>query len=118
MSGDENKSWEERRSSPRVAARIGVRFGDSAQAARALNAYSVNVSTGGLCLLTRKEYDIGHPLKLSLSVEGYELELEGEVAWVRGGAVGVRFVNLTLAARVQLEELVKALPRTPTTRSK
>lgn len=99
----------DRRRDSRVPARIEVRFRESAHAARALRAYSLNFSVGGLCLKTQKQYAIGQKLLLDLQVEARQLSLVAEVAWVRGGAIGVRFSELNPGDREALEQLVSQL---------
>jgi len=102
-------SGEDRRQHERVPARIEVRFGQADQAARALRAYSLNFSVGGLCLKTRRAYDIGDRLNLSMTIEGQEFALTGAVAWARPGAIGVRFEGLKDEDRQRLQALVQAL---------
>jgi uncharacterized protein (TIGR02266 family) len=107
-------SWEgkaDRRQHERVAARIEVRFQHTAEAARALRAYSLNFSAGGLCLKTQRKYALGDVLRLSISVEDREFALSGVVAWVRPGAIGVRFDKLSDADRAGLTELLSSLKR-------
>lgn len=99
----------ERRTDPRFAAHFDVRFSRASDAARALNAFSTNFSSGGLCLRSRTTYAVGEPLSLALTVEGALFELEGVVSWVRGDAVGVRFVNLQPPVRARLEKLARTL---------
>lgn len=102
---------QERRREERVPGRVEVRFTDGTQAARALKAYSLNMSVGGLCLRTSRRYEVGARLRLSLGVGTQSWELQGNVAWVRDGAVGVRFENVSDADRQQLEALVSTLRR-------
>lgn len=114
MTGDENRGGggddgTERRTQERVPARVEVRFTEANQAARALRAFSVNVSSGGLCLRTQRRYEIGATLQLTLNVAGEAYALAGVVAWVREGAVGVRFVNLSPDDRTRIEALVAQL---------
>lgn len=97
----------DRRADERVAARIEVRFPAPANAARAFRAYSLNLSLGGLCLKTRRRYPVGERLALSLHLESEEYRLTGVVAWERGGAIGVRFENLSAEDRQRLEEVVQ-----------
>ena len=97
----------ERRADERVVARIEVRFKGLAEAARAFRAYSLNLSAGGLCLKTRRQYQVGERLSLSLTLEKQEYHLTGVVAWERSGAVGVRFENVTSEDRQRLGEVVE-----------
>ena len=99
----------ERRADPRYGAHFDVRFSRKSDAARALNAFSINFSSGGLCVRTRTTYAVGELLALSLTIEGQLFELEGVVSWTRGEAIGVRFVNLNPAVRAQLEAVSRVL---------
>ena len=99
----------DRRHDARVAARLAVKFADKSDAARALRAYSLNLSVGGLCLRTKRSYTIGEPIQLALDAGEETFRLEGTVAWVRHEAIGVRFVNLAPADRDRLAKLVAAL---------
>jgi uncharacterized protein (TIGR02266 family) len=113
MSADEAEpEGEDRRQHERVSAHIEVRFGAADQAARALRAYSLNFSVGGLCLKTQRPYEVGDRLSLSMTIEGRELAVLGVVAWVRAGvAVGVRFEGLKDEDRELLQRLVESLKR-------
>ncbi len=101
----------ERRKDERVVARIDVRFQEASEAARAFRAYSLNFSVGGLCLRTRKRYDVGAQLQLALTVEGQEYSLSGVVAWERSGAIGVRFDKVDPEDRKRLSDLVARFRR-------
>ena len=102
-------SGSERRTDPRYTAHFDVRFSRASDAARALNAFSINFSSGGLCVRSKTPYAVGEALSLSLTVEGQLFELEGVVSWVRGDAVGVRFVNLAADVRARLERVARLL---------
>jgi c-di-GMP-binding flagellar brake protein YcgR len=106
-STDENP--ENRRNQERLEAKIDVRFTKAADAARALNAFSVNFSAGGLCLRSKELHVIGETLALDLTIEGVRLELIGEVSWVRGEVLGVRFVDLHPKLREQLAHVAQSL---------
>ena len=101
----------ERRKDERVVARIEVRFQEASEAARAFRAYSLNLSVGGLCLKTRKQYEVGAALQLLLTVEDQEYSLSGAVAWERNGAIGVRFENVDATDRKRLSDLVGRFKR-------
>jgi uncharacterized protein (TIGR02266 family) len=103
------KGEAERRIHPRVSARVEVHFSDAKDAARRLKAYSLNFSAGGLCVLTERPYEVGAPLELTLRVHNETYELQGVVAWLRGGAVGIRFVELSQEDQRRLARLVAAL---------
>ena len=100
-------SGSERRTDPRFTAHFDVRFSRASDAARALNAFSINFSSGGLCLRSKTPYSVGEALSLSLTVEGETFELEGVVSWIRGEAVGVRFVNVKSGVRARLEAVAR-----------
>jgi len=102
-----------RRTEERVPARFEVHFNDSEVAARALRAYSVNVSSGGLCLRTKRAYDVGVPVQVEMKVDGESFKLRGVVAWVRdeSEAVGVRFTKLSDEDRARLQRLIDSLKR-------
>ena len=106
---DDSARLPDRRSDPRCAARIEVRFGKADQAARALRAFSVNFSSGGLCLKTRRAYPVGTWLQLAMTVDGQVFRLTGVVAWARKSAVGVRFEGVSDADRGRLDALAEAL---------
>jgi uncharacterized protein (TIGR02266 family) len=106
---DDDTNSADRRRDVRVAARIEVRFSERAEAARALRAYSLNFSAGGLCLKTQREYDVGAQLHLAIAVKGEEFDLKCVVAWVRNGAIGVRFDGVSPADRARLEALAASL---------
>jgi uncharacterized protein (TIGR02266 family) len=102
-----------RRTEERVPARFEVHFQDTTMAAKALRAYSVNVSSGGLCLRTQRAYDVGVPVQVELHVDGESFKLGGIIAWVRdeSEAVGVRFTKLSDADRARLQRLIDSLKR-------
>jgi uncharacterized protein (TIGR02266 family) len=96
----------ERRKDARVAARVEVRFNAREDAAKALRAYSVNLSAGGLALRTQRSYAVGMPLRLLMDVGGEVFELDAAVAWVRPEAIGVRFVNVRPEDRERLKHVI------------
>ena len=55
--------------------------------------------------------ELGEALKLDVTIEGFTYSLDGVVAWMRGDAVGVRFVNLRPEVRQQLESVARTLAR-------
>jgi uncharacterized protein (TIGR02266 family) len=85
----------DRRDFERIPARVEIRFAVAEDAAKALLAYSINISAGGLCLKTQKPYDVGQELLLNVKIEQEAFELKGVVSWARGGALGVRFVEVS-----------------------
>jgi len=102
-----------RRTDERVSARFEVHFNDTQEAAKALRAYSLNVSAGGLCLRTRRSYDVGAPVQMDMVVEGQAFQLRGVIAWVRdeAEAVGVRFTEMTEKDRSRLQSVIDSLKR-------
>src|SRR3989442_1696906 len=96
----------DRRRETRISARFEVKFREGREMAKALRAYSLNFSAGGMCLKTQKVYEIGQPLVLNLEVQGEKFELAGVVAWVRSGAIGVRFEDVATADKRRLEAVI------------
>lgn len=99
----------ERRAHPRVEARVEVRFSSVADAAKNLTAFSVNFSAGGLCLKTVVPRALGERLKLSLTIEAQQFEIDGEVTWLHKDTVGVRFVSVPPNDRDRLEAVARSL---------
>ena len=112
-SADELALHANRRSHERVTATFDVRFQGAEDAARALRAYSLNLSAGGLCLRTRRSYDVGAHVRLQMSVEGEDFELDGIISWVRDDAeaIGVRFINVPEADQARLQRVVTSFKR-------
>jgi uncharacterized protein (TIGR02266 family) len=102
---------DDRRQFERVPAKIEVRFSHPADAARALRAYSLNLSVGGLCLKTQRKYELGDILKLEMKVQGHAFALQAVVAWIRPGAIGVRFQDVSDVDRDRLSQLVTTFKR-------
>ncbi|KFE58892.1 TIGR02266 family protein [Hyalangium minutum] len=102
-----------RRTEERVPARFEVHFNDTQEAAKALRAYSLNVSAGGLCLRTRRAYDVGSPVRMDMVVEGQAFQLQGVIAWVRdeSEAIGVRFTDISEKDRSRLQSVIDSLKR-------
>jgi uncharacterized protein (TIGR02266 family) len=102
-----------RRTDERVAARFEVRFAQTEDAARALRAYSLNLSAGGLCLRTRKSYDVGAQVKLSMAIAGESFHLSGIIAWVRdeAEAIGVRFTGVSDEDYARLQRVVESFKK-------
>jgi uncharacterized protein (TIGR02266 family) len=110
QSVDDEKGAERRRH-PRLAAKMDIRFKGAEDAARALRAYSINLSVGGLCLRTQKTYAVGEKVELHVRVEEEEFDLSAVVAWTRGNVAGVRFVDVSGADAARLEMIVAKLNR-------
>jgi uncharacterized protein (TIGR02266 family) len=101
-----------RRADVRVSARVAVKFQAIAQAARALNTFSINFSAGGLCIRTRRPHAVGDRIALSLNIDGEHFDLKGTVAWARGDVLGIRFEDVPPKDRERLELVSKALAKT------
>jgi uncharacterized protein (TIGR02266 family) len=99
---------EERRDRARVSTRLVVRFESGPAFMRAYTGYTANIGAGGLCLITRRSYQVGEALRLRLDVEKQPpIEVTGAVAWVRpGAAIGVRFDALSDDQRKAVESLI------------
>jgi uncharacterized protein (TIGR02266 family) len=102
-----------RRGEERVPARFEVHFTQAEEAAKALRAYSLNISAGGLCRRTRRAHDVGSPVRMDMVVEGESFHLQGVIAWVRDEfeAVGVRFTHLSTEDRIRLQRVIDSLAR-------
>lgn len=100
-----------RRAQERVPARFEVHFQDQKSAARAFSAFSVNMSTGGLCLRTKRVYAIGERVQMAMTVGGESFDLHAIVTWVREDAAGMRFVDVSEQDRERLTRVVHGLPR-------
>ncbi|AKF82383.1 Myxococcus xanthus paralogous domain TIGR02266 [Myxococcus fulvus] len=113
MSSGDPAAYANRRADERVTAKFAVRFTQAEDAARALRVFSINVSAGGLCLRTRKAYDVGAQVRLSMDIEGEQFDLTGVVAWVRDEqeAIGVRFTDVSDDDRVRLHNVVERIKR-------
>ena len=102
----------DRRKDVRIGAKVAVKFQAIAQAAKALNTFSLNFSSGGLCIRTKNPHAVGDKIALSLTIEGEEFNLVGAVAWTKGDVLGIRFENVASKDRERLEFVSKALERT------
>jgi uncharacterized protein (TIGR02266 family) len=102
-----------RRTEERIAAHFEVRFEQTQDAARALRAYSLNLSAGGLCLRTRRAYEVGSTVRLAMKIGAEDFQFEGLIAWVReeDEAVGVRFTNVSDPDRARLQSVIDTLKK-------
>jgi uncharacterized protein (TIGR02266 family) len=102
-----------RRIDERIAARFEVRFNQSQEAAKALRAYSLNISAGGLCLRTQRAYDVGTPVQMDMVIEGQAFQIQGVIAWVRdeSEAIGVRFTEMSEQDRERLQRVIDSIRR-------
>lgn len=101
----------DRRKHERIAARVEVRFAEREHAQRAFKAFSLNFSVGGVCLKTDRVYEIGSQLSLTIQVGEEQHALNGVVAWVRSGAVGVRFDISGDADRMAVARIMNSVRR-------
>ena len=97
----------------RVTARFEVRFTETQDAARALRAYSLNLSAGGLCLRTRRSYDVGAQVQVAMEIERRGLQPRGRhrLGAREAEAIGVRFINMREEDRVRLQRVLDTLKR-------
>jgi len=107
----EPAGYAERRREERIDARVEVRFSLPGQAANALRAYSKDISLGGLCLKTTKPHAVGELLEVTMVVGAEQYRLQARVAWVRGDAAGLRFINVGAEDAQRLQRLVQSLKR-------
>jgi hypothetical protein len=100
---------DERRATPRVALRLGVRFSSPDELAEAVRATTNNIGLGGLCLRTQRAYAPGSRLDLAIEIGGGRtLNVGAVVAWSRSGrAVGVRFDGLDEMQKAELAGLLQ-----------
>ncbi len=95
----------ERRSNLRIAAELRVYYGDCQS--KLLTGYSVDLSAGGVFLVTTCPFDVDDLVKLKLSLPGEEGETvicDARVAWINydgkrlkseyPAGVGLEFVNI------------------------
>ncbi len=104
------------RTAPRVNISVPVRF--SLNGEHEHHDYSVNVSSGGLYLASRENFELGQELRLTFSLPGTPrpLHCHGRVAWLNQGpdrkrsdvaeGVGIEFVSLPPDKRRQLQQFV------------
>lgn len=106
-------AYANRRGHERVTATFAVEFEEPEHAARALRAYSLNLSAGGLCLRTRRSYDVGSRVRLQMTVNDEKFDLEGVISWVRDDAeaIGVRFIDVSEADQARLQRVVTSFKR-------
>lgn len=102
---------DERRKDLRVGAKVAVKFKALADAAKALNTFSVNFSAGGLCLRTKAPHAVTDRLQLAVTIDGEVFELSGVVAWAKADVIGIRFQDVSPKDRERLELVAKILAR-------
>lgn len=91
-----------------MAVRFEVRFEQQEAAARALRAYSIGATPGGLCLRTARSYVVGDEVRLGLRIAQEDFALAAVVAWVRPDAkvIGLRFVDVAAPDQSRLQQVV------------
>ncbi|HET9451161.1 MAG TPA: PilZ domain-containing protein [Aggregicoccus sp.] len=91
-----------------MAVRFEVRFEQQEVAARALRAYSIGATPGGLCLRTARSYAVGDEVRLGLRIAQEDFALAAVVAWVRPDAkvIGLRFVDVAAPDQSRLQQVV------------
>ncbi|MEO1483047.1 MAG: PilZ domain-containing protein [Myxococcota bacterium] len=72
-------------------------------------ALTKNLSLGGLYLITRKRYEVGSHVELTLNYAGVELGVTGRVTHLQADGCGFAFVNASVALRNMIRELIDAL---------
>ena len=101
----QNESSPERRSSLRVKAEIRIYYGE--YQSKLLTGYSVDLSAGGIFLVTTCPFDIDDNVMVKLSLTGQEaksVSCDARVAWINyednrlkpeyPAGVGLQFLNL------------------------
>ena len=91
-----------------MAARFEVRFEQQEAAARALRAYSIGSTPGGLCVRTQRSYAVGDEVRLGLRIAQEDFSLAAVVAWVRpeSKVIGLRFVDVAAVDLSRLQQVV------------
>ncbi len=102
----------DRRRDVRIAAKVAVKFQAAAQAAKALNTFSINFSAGGLCLRTKNPHAIGDRISMAISIDGEKFDLVGVVAWAKADVLGIRFEDVAPKDRTRLEAVAQMLAKT------
>lgn len=111
------------RAAMRVSAHLQVRYGRDRQ--QLLSNYSLNISTGGLFLVTDDPLPVDTPLALEFTLPGREAPIRctGRVAWVNhpvllnkpelAAGMGVQFIDLRLDDLHAIREFIKQESLTP-----
>lgn len=105
------------RRAPRFIAHLRVQYGPDQETL--LNDYSLNVSTGGLFIVSAELLAVGTALTLAFILPGPKrIRCEGKVAWVNHPdliknqnlpvGMGIQFVNLTLDDMNSIREFIKS----------
>jgi uncharacterized protein (TIGR02266 family) len=105
---------DEKRSSPRVVTTIEIMFKEPRSLVKS---YMLNISKGGIFVKTDEpmELDSVVNLKVKLSWEPYEMEIEGRVVWTNPKSrknsfprgMGIQFVKLKPEYKEKIDEFVE-----------
>jgi uncharacterized protein (TIGR02266 family) len=112
----EAAGWEEKRTAPRREVTAQVDFDSESNF---YTGFTVDVSTGGLFVVTWSTLPIGTHVNLSFTLQGQKeiIVVEGEVRWVREHnpnspdlwpGMGIRFVSVPEHAREAIDAFVEA----------
>jgi len=98
-------SDDDRRSDERFAVALRVDYEDADDL---IADYTENLSSGGACVASTREVDIGTEVKLALSFPGLvtPIRVEGIVRWCRDEMLGIEFVE---GIRAKLEMLIERI---------
>jgi uncharacterized protein (TIGR02266 family) len=96
---------EERRETERLAVALRVDYEDADDL---IADYTENLSSGGACVASNREVDIGALVKLSLSFPGLvsPIRLDGIVRWCRDDMLGIEFIE---GMRTKLDALIERI---------
>lgn len=96
---------DDRRSDERYAVALRVDYDDAEDL---IADYTENLSSGGACVASTREVDIGTEVKLALSFPGLvsPIRVEGIVRWCRDEMLGIEFVE---GIRGKLETLIERI---------
>jgi uncharacterized protein (TIGR02266 family) len=94
----------ERRGEPREPLTLKVEYADADDLA---SDYTVNLSKGGIFVLTEREFEIGDQVKLVISFPGLirPVPLAGVVKWLRGKDEGESGIGVEFATQADLERI-------------
>jgi uncharacterized protein (TIGR02266 family) len=94
----------ERRGEPREPLTLKVEYADADDLA---SDYTVNLSKGGIFVLTERSFEIGEQVKLVISFPGLirPVPLGGVVKWIRGREEGDPGIGVEFATQADLERI-------------
>jgi uncharacterized protein (TIGR02266 family) len=93
---------EDRREDERFAVALRVDYDDADDL---IGDYTENLSTGGACIASTRDVDVGSEVRLALSFPGLvsPIRVEGIVRWCRDDMLGIEFVD---GVRTRLDGLI------------